>query len=132
MNTPLASASAITALSAAGLDAPHFLFYGFLPSKSGERQAALRAVQELAAPIVFYESPHRIVACVDDLLAALGGERELTFARELIEHLTEVIIAAAFVLVVAFLIASAIMTAGGGSGEPERDPNEAPILNLVR
>lgn len=81
---PIPGASAaITALSAAGLDDPHFLFYGFLPHKPGERRSALQAVRGLPYPIVFYESPHRIVACIDDLLAVLGGVREVTFAREL-------------------------------------------------
>lgn len=81
---PIPGASAaITALSAAGLDAPHFFFYGFLPPKSGERQTALRSLAEQTAPLVFYESPHRIVVCVDDLASVFGGEREITFAREL-------------------------------------------------
>jgi 16S rRNA (cytidine1402-2'-O)-methyltransferase len=81
---PLPGPSAvICALSAAGLDAPHFLFYGFLPSKPGNRRKALAPLHSLPYSLVFYEAPHRIVETVADLLAVLGGEREITFAREL-------------------------------------------------
>lgn len=74
--------AAVSALSASGLAAPHFLFYGFLPNKSAARRSAL---QELAAhpyTLAFYEAPHRIVECVEDLLAVLGGERHIVLARE--------------------------------------------------
>jgi 16S rRNA (cytidine1402-2'-O)-methyltransferase len=75
--------AAIAALSAAGLDAPHFLFYGFLPSKSTARRSALETVRELPYALVFYEAPHRVVECVAELAATLGGEREIVIAREL-------------------------------------------------
>lgn len=75
--------AAIAALSASGIHAPHFLFYGFLPHKSGERRRALTQLKELQYLVVFYESPHRILECIADLREVLGGEREITFAREL-------------------------------------------------
>lgn len=75
--------AAVAALSASGITAPHFLFYGFLPSKSGERQRALGTLQALPYTLVFYEAPHRILATVADLHSILGGEREILFAREL-------------------------------------------------
>ena len=75
--------AAVAALSASGLNAPHFLFYGFLPAKSGERQRALETLKALPYTLVFYEAPHRITETIDDLLAILGGEREIMFAREL-------------------------------------------------
>ena len=75
--------AAITALSASGLNAPHFLFYGFLPAKSGERRRALEAVKSLPYTLVFYEAPHRITETVADLAAILGGERDIVFGREL-------------------------------------------------
>ncbi|WP_280513692.1 16S rRNA (cytidine(1402)-2'-O)-methyltransferase [Sulfurimicrobium lacus] len=81
---PLPGPSAvICALSAAGLEAPHFLFYGFLPSKPANRRKALAPLLPLPYTLAFYEAPHRIVETVDDLLAVLGGEREIVFAREL-------------------------------------------------
>lgn len=82
--TPIPGANAaVSALSAAGISDPHFLFYGFLPHQVGERRRALEAVKELPYTLVFYESPHRVVESVADMAVALGGERVITFAREL-------------------------------------------------
>lgn len=75
--------AAITALSAAGLTAPHFLFYGFLPNKSAARRTVLEELCGHPHTLVFYEAPHRIVGCVADLCAILGGERQVVLAREI-------------------------------------------------
>jgi 16S rRNA (cytidine1402-2'-O)-methyltransferase len=81
---PIPGASAVVAaLSAAGLNDAHFLFYGFLPNKPAARRAALQTLQEHACTLVFYEAPHRIVECVADLCAVLGGERQIVLAREI-------------------------------------------------
>ncbi|MEO8331807.1 MAG: 16S rRNA (cytidine(1402)-2'-O)-methyltransferase [Gallionella sp.] len=74
--------AAIAALSAAGLADPHFLFYGFLPNKSAARRTVLQSLSSHPYPLVFYEAPHRIVECVVDLCAVLGGERQVVLARE--------------------------------------------------
>ena len=82
---PIPGASAVLcALSASGLIAPHFFFYGFLPAKSGERQHRLTGLKTLYSCIlVFYEAPHRVLECVADMVAVFGMTREITFAREL-------------------------------------------------
>lgn len=81
---PVPGASAVVcALSAAGMDAPHWLFYGFLPAKSSARRNALAALARLPYVLVFYEAPHRILDCVADLAETLGGTRRVTLAREL-------------------------------------------------
>jgi 16S rRNA (cytidine1402-2'-O)-methyltransferase len=81
---PIPGASAaLTALSAAGLNDPHFLFSGFLPNKSAARRTALQSLAGYPCTLVFYEAPHRIVACVADLYAVLGGERQIVLAREI-------------------------------------------------
>lgn len=74
--------AAVTALSAAGLADEHFLFYGFLPAKAGQRRQAIAALRGQAAALVFYEAPHRVLETVADLAAGLG-ERTLVIAREL-------------------------------------------------
>ena len=80
---PIPGASAaVAALSAAGMPAPHFLFYGFLPNKSAARRTALQDLTSHPYTLVFYEAPHRIIECVDDLYAVLGGERRIVLARE--------------------------------------------------
>ncbi|HRE72396.1 MAG: 16S rRNA (cytidine(1402)-2'-O)-methyltransferase [Candidatus Accumulibacter sp.] len=75
--------AAIVALSAAGLDDPHFLFYGFLPSKAGQRAEALRGLAHLPYALVFYEAPHRILDAVAALADAFGPTRTVVLAREL-------------------------------------------------
>ena len=74
--------AATTALSAAGLLDEHFLFYGFLPGKSGQRRQAIAELRDLPYALVFYEAPHRVLDSVADLAAGLG-ERTLIIAREL-------------------------------------------------
>lgn len=75
--------AAVTALSASGLMAPHFLFYGFLPAKAGQRQKELEALAALPYTLVFYEAPHRVLESVEALAVAFGPERTVVFAREL-------------------------------------------------
>lgn len=75
--------AAVAALSAAGLDDPHFHFVGFLPAKSGARRTAIAALKAIPATLVFYEAPHRVTETVADLAALLEPQREIVIAREL-------------------------------------------------
>jgi 16S rRNA (cytidine1402-2'-O)-methyltransferase len=74
--------AAVTALSAAGLPDTQFMFYGFLPSKSGQRRQVLETLRQQACALVFYEAPHRVLETVEDM-ALIFGERTLVVAREL-------------------------------------------------
>ena len=73
----------IAALSVSGIDAPRWLFCGFLPASAGARATDLEGLQALPCALVFYEAPHRIAATLDALAAALAPEREIVIAREL-------------------------------------------------
>ena len=75
--------AAVCALSAAGLTAPHFLFYGFLPQQAAARRRELAALKAAPHLLVFYEAPHRVVASVADMATVLGDARTITIAREL-------------------------------------------------
>ncbi len=75
--------AAVAALSVAGIPTDRFLFAGFPPHKQGARIQFYESLQEQAATLVVYESSHRILASVKDLLAVLGGDREVVMAREL-------------------------------------------------
>lgn len=76
--------AAICALSASGIRSTSFFFYGFLPVKSGERQRCLASLtQLLSCTLIFYEAPHRIVDCINDMIAVFGVHRQITLAREL-------------------------------------------------
>lgn len=75
--------AAIAALSVAGLPTDRFSFEGFLPSKSGARQATLTALVDEPRTMVFYDAPRRAIDTVRDIVATLGGERYIVIAREL-------------------------------------------------
>lgn len=87
---PIPGASAVAAaLSVSGLDGP-WLFVGFLPARASARRKALDDLRPLPCALVFYEAPHRIEECVADLLARLGGERNLLIARELTKRFEQI------------------------------------------
>ncbi|WP_238474463.1 16S rRNA (cytidine(1402)-2'-O)-methyltransferase [Pseudomonas cavernae] len=73
----------IAALSAAGLPSDRFIFEGFLPAKAVARRTRLELVKEEARTLIFYEAPHRILECLEDLEAVFGGDRQAVLAREL-------------------------------------------------
>lgn len=75
--------AAIAALSASGIDAPRWLFCGFLPASGSARRAALEQLRESPYALLFYEAPHRITTMLEALLDAFGPEREIVIAREL-------------------------------------------------
>jgi 16S rRNA (cytidine1402-2'-O)-methyltransferase len=91
---PLPGASSITTvLSVAGLtlDAQHpdgFVFAGFLPSKSGERNTAVQALAAESRAVVLLEAPHRIEALATAL--AVLGARPVTVGRELTKQFEEI------------------------------------------
>ncbi|MEH2294646.1 16S rRNA (cytidine(1402)-2'-O)-methyltransferase [Nostoc sp.] len=81
---PIPGASAaITALSAAGLPTDRFVFEGFLPSKSQQRQQHLESLQTESRTLIFYESPHRLRDTLQDLAEVWGSDRQIVLGREL-------------------------------------------------
>ncbi|EGA67774.1 16S rRNA (cytidine(1402)-2'-O)-methyltransferase [Vibrio brasiliensis] len=81
---PLPGACAvITALSASGLPSDRFSFEGFLPAKSKGRKDKFLEIAKAERTCVFYESPHRILDSLADMLEILGPDREVVLAREL-------------------------------------------------
>lgn len=75
--------AAIAALSAAGLPSDRFIFEGFLPAKTVGRRERLQQLAGETRTLMFYEAPHRIVECLQDMAAVLGGDRRIVLAREL-------------------------------------------------
>ncbi len=73
----------IAALSAAGLPSDRFIFEGFLPAKAAGRRARLEQVREESRTLIFYEAPHRILECLQDMQSVFGDERPALMAREL-------------------------------------------------
>ena len=77
------ASAAITALSAAGLLGTGFDFIGFLPPQPKARHQSAEELAHRKRPFVLYEAPHRILALLEDLGAALTPERRIVVAREL-------------------------------------------------
>ena len=74
--------AAIAALVASGLPADNFLYLGYLPRKSSERRRFLGEVIDLPFTLLFLETPHRLLAGLEDIKEQLG-DRNLAVAREL-------------------------------------------------
>jgi 16S rRNA (cytidine1402-2'-O)-methyltransferase len=88
---PLPGPSAmVAALSVSGLLSGEFHFAGFLPTRAAQRASALRKLANIAATLVFYEAPHRVLETVQALQAELGGERMLVICRELTKQFEQV------------------------------------------
>lgn len=73
----------IAALSAAGLPSDRFCFEGFLPAKAHGRQQRLQVLASEARTWMLYEAPHRLLECLEDMLAILGPARQVVLGREL-------------------------------------------------
>ncbi|MCX5750214.1 MAG: 16S rRNA (cytidine(1402)-2'-O)-methyltransferase [Candidatus Saganbacteria bacterium] len=80
----------IAALSIAGLSTDKFIFEGFLPRKSIQRCRLFEQLKEEERTVVFYESPHRILKTLDDLIGVLP-ERKIVVARELTKIFEEIV-----------------------------------------
>jgi 16S rRNA (cytidine1402-2'-O)-methyltransferase len=80
----------ITALTLSGLPSDRILFEGFLPNTKSQRCSKFAELSEIPATLVFYESPKRIAATLNDAIATLGGARNAAIARELTKKFEEV------------------------------------------
>jgi 16S rRNA (cytidine1402-2'-O)-methyltransferase len=88
--------AALSALIASGLNAERFAFHGFLPSKEGARRSMLEELKERVPQVsplrpgneaatahIFYETPHRILDALSDIIAIFGPTQRIVLAREL-------------------------------------------------
>lgn len=72
----------VPALVASGLPCERFCFEGFLPQKKG-RTSKLEALRREARTMIFYESPHRVVRTLEQMIAVFGAERRCSVCREI-------------------------------------------------
>ena len=79
----------ISALVASGLPTDAFVYLGYLPRKTAERRRLLSEVAVLRYTLIFLESPHRLLAALQDLLEVLG-DRPMAVARELTKLYEEI------------------------------------------
>ena len=88
---PVPGPSMLTALmSVGGLPTDRFAFEGFLPAKQGQRQRALRELCHEERPLIFYESPHRLLRTLADL-EQIFGDRRVVVGRELTKQFEEIL-----------------------------------------
>ncbi len=88
---PIPGPSAIlAALVASGLPPYPFTFAGFPPFRSGKRRTFYREMGALGHTFILFESPHRLLASLDDAIAELG-ERPAAIGRELTKLHEEVV-----------------------------------------
>jgi 16S rRNA (cytidine1402-2'-O)-methyltransferase len=72
----------IAALVGSGFPSDSFFFAGFLPSRSSLRKNRFEQLANIPATLIFFEAPHRLLACLEDMAAVLGPRRA-GIAREL-------------------------------------------------
>lgn len=74
--------ASIAALAVSGLPTDSFLYLGYLPHKANERRKFVGQVSNLTYTLIFFESPHRIIESLEDILSILG-DRKICAAREM-------------------------------------------------
>lgn len=135
---PIPGASTLTALlSVGGLPTDRFVFEGFLPAKSGQRQKALERLRHEERTLVFFESPHRLLDTLADLEELLG-DRRVVIGRELTKVFEELRRGQVSEVRCALLEREvkgevALLVAGWSPDEPQREslPLEEEIRLLV-
>ena len=75
--------AAVAAISVAGLPTDRFLFAGFLPTTSSARKSALQDILGSAATSIIYESPKRLSAFAQNLIAVAGANHPVVMCREI-------------------------------------------------
>lgn len=78
----------IHSVLASGLNTDRFFFYGFLNAKPSARQKELENLKNFAHTMIFYQSPHKISACLNDMLS-IFGDRKICLCRELSKKFEE-------------------------------------------
>ena len=80
----------VPALVNSGFPTDRFCFEGFLPAKKG-RQTRYKALAEEERTIIFYESPHRILKTLDEMIIYFGADRQTSVSRELTKMFEETV-----------------------------------------
>jgi len=78
----------VPALVSSGLPCDTFYFEGFLPPKKG-RQTKLQAIAESKKTVVLYESPHKILKTLGQIVEVCGSERPISISREISKKFEE-------------------------------------------
>ena len=80
----------VPALSVSGVSPSPFTFIGFLNAKDGKRKKELENLKLKSETLIFYESPHRLLNTLQDMLE-IFGDRKIAICRELSKKFEEII-----------------------------------------
>jgi len=80
----------IPALVQSGFPCDRFCFEGFLPQKKG-RASRLQALSDEERTMIFYESPYRVVKCLEQFAETFGVGRPVSVSRELTKHFEQTV-----------------------------------------
>ncbi|MEE3420050.1 MAG: 16S rRNA (cytidine(1402)-2'-O)-methyltransferase [Lachnospiraceae bacterium] len=87
---PGASAS-VTALALSGQATRRFVFEGFLPTETKEKEEALSRIRKEERTVILYEAPHRLIRTLTSLRETVGGGRSISLCRELTKKHEEIV-----------------------------------------
>lgn len=79
----------IPALITSGLSPMPFYFYGFLNSKDSKRKKELENLKSFPSTMIFYESPHRLIDTLNEMLQILGNKK-ISISREISKKYEEI------------------------------------------
>ena len=100
---PIPGASSLTtALSVSKIPINNFMFLGFLSKKSSERKTQLLKIKTLSMPGIIFESKHRVVSVLSDVIDILGSDTNIGIMRELTKIHEEIFFGTASELVTKF------------------------------
>ena len=80
----------IPALVQSGFPCDRFCFEGFLPQKKG-RMKRLQELSTESRTVIFYESPYRVVKCLEQIAETFGLERRVAVVREITKKFEETV-----------------------------------------
>ena len=80
----------IPALVQSGFPCDRFCFEGFLPQKKG-RMKRLEELSSETRTVIFYESPYRVVKCLEQIAETFGTERRVAVVREITKKFEETV-----------------------------------------
>ena len=81
----------IAALCASGVPCDSFVFVGFLPAKQQARKMKLQSLQQSEHTSIIYESTHRLLDCLDDIIEVYGNAYQLVLAKEITKSFEHII-----------------------------------------
>jgi 16S rRNA (cytidine1402-2'-O)-methyltransferase len=121
--------AAIAALSVSGLPTDRFVFEGFLPVKSGRRRQRLAVLRDEPRTMILYESPHRLLKLLHELVDYLGTDRRMVIAREMTKYFEEIVRGTTASLLATFQDRSIrgefTLVIAGHAGKHERSPGQS-------